>query len=301
MGFLSPWFLAGLAAIGLPFWLHLLRRFRRTPHPFSSLMFFERRIQSSTKHRRLRYLALMAMRMAVLALIALAFADPFVLERSTGARRRAVTVIAVDRSFSMRAANRMAEAKAEANRIVDSLPQRTQAQVLAFDSQIQMLTEAQASALVLHSAINSLEPVDDVSSYGELSRALRAMQQTTGLRLAANVITDVQKTSMPAAFSDLELGPNISLELHPVGRTTPNWAVESVSVPSRVFESTTVKLSATIAGWQSNAVNRTAVLDLDGRKVASQHIDVPGCGHTRVEFDGLDVRQGWHGGHVSRG
>ena len=62
MGFLSPWFLAGAAAVGLPVWLHLLRKHKTTPLPFSSLMFFERRIQSSIKHRRLRYLLLFALR-----------------------------------------------------------------------------------------------------------------------------------------------------------------------------------------------------------------------------------------------
>ena len=57
MGLLAPWFLAGIAALGVPFYVHLLRRHTTTPRPFSSLMFFERRTQSSIKHRRLRYLA----------------------------------------------------------------------------------------------------------------------------------------------------------------------------------------------------------------------------------------------------
>src|SRR2546429_338644 len=43
MGFLTPWFLAGGLAIGLPVWLHLLRKHKTTPLPFSSLMFFEQR------------------------------------------------------------------------------------------------------------------------------------------------------------------------------------------------------------------------------------------------------------------
>ena len=43
MGFLAPWFLAGVAAVGLPVYLHLLRRHATTPRPFSSLMFFEPR------------------------------------------------------------------------------------------------------------------------------------------------------------------------------------------------------------------------------------------------------------------
>ena len=60
MGFLAPWFLAGLAALGLPIYVHLLRQHKTEPLPFSSLMFFEQRTQSSIKHRRLRYLLLMA-------------------------------------------------------------------------------------------------------------------------------------------------------------------------------------------------------------------------------------------------
>ena len=71
MGFLTPWFLAGAAAIGLPIWLHLLRKHKTTPLPFSSLMFFERRTQSSIKHRRLRYLLLFAARALLILLIAL--------------------------------------------------------------------------------------------------------------------------------------------------------------------------------------------------------------------------------------
>ncbi len=40
-------------------------------------MFFERRVQSSVKHKRLRYLALLSLRVALLILMALAFANPF--------------------------------------------------------------------------------------------------------------------------------------------------------------------------------------------------------------------------------
>ena len=76
MGFLAPWFLAGLAAVGLPVWLHLLLKHKATPVPFSSLMFFERRTQRSIKHRRLRYLILFALRALLFALLAVAFAHP---------------------------------------------------------------------------------------------------------------------------------------------------------------------------------------------------------------------------------
>ena len=47
MGFLSPWFLLGLLGVGLPVWLHLLKQHKTVPQAFSSLMFFEKRTQSS--------------------------------------------------------------------------------------------------------------------------------------------------------------------------------------------------------------------------------------------------------------
>jgi hypothetical protein len=95
VGFLAPWFLAGLAAIGLPLWIHLLRQYRSTPHPFSSLMFFEQRTQSSIKHRRLRYLLLLSLRVLLLLLIALTFANPFVTRTSVGASGRKMLIIGV--------------------------------------------------------------------------------------------------------------------------------------------------------------------------------------------------------------
>src|SRR5438128_8316824 len=111
MGFFTPWFLAGVAAVGLPVWLHLLRKHKTTPLPFSSLMFFERRTQSSIKHRRLRYLLLFAMRAALFLLIALAFAHPYI-ERKLIPEKRSgeVTVLAIDNSLSMHTGNRLKEA-----------------------------------------------------------------------------------------------------------------------------------------------------------------------------------------------
>ena len=78
MGLFAPWFLAGIAAVAVPFYVHLLRRHTTIPHPFSSLMFFERRTQSSIKHRRLRYLLLLSLRTLLFLLLVLAFANPFI-------------------------------------------------------------------------------------------------------------------------------------------------------------------------------------------------------------------------------
>ena len=112
MGFLAPWFLGGLAILGLPVYVHLLRQYRQKPVPFSSLMFFERRTQSSIKHRRLKYLLLFSLRCLFVFLLALAFARPYIhsttIARANGGR---TMVFAVDNSFSMRQDDRFNTAK----------------------------------------------------------------------------------------------------------------------------------------------------------------------------------------------
>src|ERR1700680_1976904 len=114
MGLFAPWFLAGVGAVGLPIYLHLLRRHKTTPRPFSSLMFFEPRTQSSIKHRRLRYLLLLSLRMALLVLLALAFANPFVDRLAARAPSDSRVLLVIDSSFSMRAGSRLNDAKREA-------------------------------------------------------------------------------------------------------------------------------------------------------------------------------------------
>src|SRR5579872_970293 len=119
MGFFTPWFLAGAAAVGLPVWLHLLKKHKTTPLPFSSLMFFERRTQSSIKHRRLRFLMLFALRTLLILLLVLAFAHPYISQRILPLQRsNEVTVLAIDNSLSMRASGLLDEAKRQAKSMI---------------------------------------------------------------------------------------------------------------------------------------------------------------------------------------
>src|SRR5207342_1291931 len=122
VGFLAPWFLAGALAVGLPIWLHLLQQHKTTPLPFSSLMFFEKRTQSSIKHRRLKYLLLFALRVALLLLLALAFANPFInTSGAAAAGGKKLVVRAIDNSYSMRQGDRFERAKREAIRVLDAM------------------------------------------------------------------------------------------------------------------------------------------------------------------------------------
>src|SRR5271154_4429470 len=111
MGFFAPWFLVGVAGLALPLYLHLLKRQTSVPKPVSSLMFFESRTQSSTRHRRLRYLLLLSLRLLMLFLLILAFANPFINRDSATLASSRLVLVVVDNSFSMRAGTRLNDAK----------------------------------------------------------------------------------------------------------------------------------------------------------------------------------------------
>lgn len=299
MGFLAPLFLAGIAAIGLPVWLHFLRRNTTNPLPFSSLMFFERRTESSVQPKRLRYLLLLALRLVLLVLLALAFANPFVNRTSVYSGRKPLTVIAVDRSFSMRYFDRMARAKAKAAALLNTLPGRDRAQVVAVDSHVEDLTQPTIERDTLRNAIASIEAGDLASSFAELVRSLRSMEQNSRVALDVHFISDMQQTSMPAAFADLQLGPHITLSLEPVdNEKAPNWAVRSVTAPENVFDPQRVRVSAVVGGSQTDAVTRKISLVLDGKVVAVKDLAIPAGGSAQTEFSGFPISYGAHRGEI---
>ncbi len=299
MGFLAPWFFAGLAALGLPVYIHLLRRHRTTPQPFSSLMFFERRTQSSIRHRRLRYLLLWALRMLLLFLLALAFANPFVTGVSPAERERTLLVVAVDASFSMREGDRLERARREAVRVLGGRSASGQAQVIAFDSQVRVLTQPTVDPGELRAAVETIRAGDARGSYGELGRALRSIAQSSRLPLEVHLISDMQKSSLPASFSDLRLPAQARLTPHPVvSRPAPNWAVENVAAPGSIADPKKARVLATVAGYQTPAARRNVSLVANNRVLATKSVDVPAGGRVAVEFLTLDVPYGFNRAEV---
>lgn len=294
MGFLTPWFLGGLAILGLPVYVHLLRQYRQKPVPFSSLMFFERRTQSSIKHRRLKYLLLFALRCAFVALLALAFARPYVhstvIAHANGGR---TMVFAIDNSFSMRQGDRFAQAKRDALTAINAMREDDRGQIVSFGGPAKLLSDMTQDKQALRSAANALEPGDGASSYADLSRVLRSTAESLNTKIDAYVFTDLQKTSLPPSFSDLRLADGTKLEVHPVATSPlPNWTVENVDAPARVFDTKKVRTVATIAGFGTPEATRHVTLLANGKTLESKDVKVPAAGRATVEFLSLDAPYG---------
>jgi len=301
MGLLSPWFLAaGALAVGLPVWLHLLRKHRSQPQPFSSLMFFERRTQSSIKHRRLRYLVLFTLRTLLVVLLALAFAHPYVTRRILPTSRTdEVTVLAIDNSLSMLAGDRLNQAKQMAKSVVGGLHPGERAEVLAFGSRVESMSEVTDGHTPLDAGIDAIQASDARTSYAELSRSLRSISQSLHLPLHVRVYSDMQQTGMPANFSDLRLNGDIRLEPHALAtKETPNFAVENVVAPRRVYDGNKQRVLATVAGYGTQKSLRNVTLILNDRVIESKPIEVPDNGRASVEFFSLEVPYGRNKGAI---
>ncbi|MCC6540464.1 MAG: BatA domain-containing protein [Bryobacterales bacterium] len=294
MGLLSPWFLAGLGALALPVYLHLLQQHKTTPVPFSSLMFFERRTQSSIKHRRLKYLALLALRLLLLTLIALAFAQPFIQREVKVDPSEKRMMLVIDRSFSMRAGSRLADAQRAAQGLLDRRPATQPAQIAALGARLDVLTEPTTEKGNLQAAIASVQAGDEAGAYGELSRALRMSVTNDPRAIEAHLFTDTQQSALPAGFADLALPAGVTLAVHGVAPTqpVPNWTVETVSAPSMLWDPKKARVQATIAGFHTPAAKRSVSLVVNNAVTATKQIDVPAAGRATVEFQGLDIPYG---------
>jgi hypothetical protein len=299
VGFFAPWFLAGIVGIGLPIWLHLLKRHKMEPKPFASLMFFERRTQSSVKHRRLLYKLLMAFRLLMIALLVLLFAEPF-FRRSTpvgGGERLLVGV--VDHTFSMRAGNALARAKGEIHSAMSKRAPTEQGQIIALGQSVEVVNQPTADSDELNAAIDSISPGDGRATYGDLARYLRTLAASVKKPIEVHLASDFQKSAMPNGFAEMQLPDSVTLVPHRVSSgKSPNWAVETVTAPGSVTDPKKVVVAAMIRGYETDAGKKSVILSVNGKTLQTKTVDVPANGRARVEFVGLDASYGLNRGEV---
>ena len=297
MGLLSPWWLlAGALGAALPLWLHLLQQHKQDPVEFASNMFVERRTESTTYQRKLKYKILMALRILLLLLIALAFAQPFLRKPPAILNvGNTLNLIVVDNSFSMREGNRLETAKREAN---SALAMGATAQIWSMGSHVSYLSQVSKDRSELTGAINSIGPTDEKSSFAELARALRDSSRSNARPLKITFITDAQRTAMPPSFSDLSLETGSELKIIDVGRKLPNYTVETVNASRTISDLTKAKVNATVTAFNAPAARKTVALKVNGKKLVSKTVEIPENGRATVEFTGLDGPYGWLRGEV---
>src|SRR5262249_51438035 len=158
MSFLTPLFLAGLAAIAIPVLVHLIQRERKRVVEFPSLMFVRRLPYRSARRRRIRHWSLLLLRAAAIALIVAAFARPFLPKSAAanavcgGARE---VVILLDNSASMGYADHWARAQDAARTAVRGLGPDDRATLVLFARNAEENMRATSDRARLEAAVNA--------------------------------------------------------------------------------------------------------------------------------------------------
>ena len=269
MSFLFPAFLIGALAAVVPILLHFFARDRAPRLPFSDVRFLERVFVRRDRRRRLRELLLLALRVAALLLLAVAFARPF-LDAAGDVQR--LTVVAVDRSLSLSAPGQMALAREIALDVVAAAPPDELLAVVAFDDAAEVVARPTLGRSLARAAIERIEPTAGATRYAAGLAA--AVELLDGREGRVVVVTDLQA----AGWTEGELAAvpeHVDVEVAAVPPVERNLAVRAV-------RSADEGLVAVVLNTGPGPVETEATLSLDGREVVRRQVTLdPGANDVR--------------------
>ncbi|MDZ7640295.1 MAG: BatA and WFA domain-containing protein [Bryobacterales bacterium] len=293
MGFLAPLFLAGLVGIGLPVWLHLLRKQQETPVPFATLMFLEKTEQRHTRKKQLRYLMLFSLRALIVLLLALIFAQPFYREPLAVTQSSRLVVLGLDASLSMQRGGLAEAARGAALEVVNANAGKAM-QVISFAHGASLLTEVTNDADKVRDAIRSWKPGASSGSFAELAQAATSIHTNEKKPLDLHVISDLQASAMPASFDESKLPPGTALTAHPVGAANQdNLSIDAVDAPARVAPASKVLVRAVLASYAEADREVPVGLYFDDRKVASTTVKLRAGERGEAAFDEVEPGPRW--------
>ena len=82
----------------------------------------------------------------------------------------------------------------------------------------------------------------------------------------------------------IRIDPGTTLVFHQVGKEEPNWTVESVVAPRRVYDPKRVRIQATVAGFGAPAAKRTVSLVLNNKVLQTKTVDVGAGGRALINI-----------------
>lgn len=223
MGFLAPVFLAGLAAVAVPILLHLFRREIAPPVPFTAVRFLQKRTIERQERRRIQDPWLLLLRMAALALLALAFARPYVQSEATG---RPPVVLAVDVSYSMGAPGRLDAARAAATAALAQLPADTPVGLVTFADRVTVLAEPTTDHGAVRVQLAGVQAGHGATRYAGPLEAARGLFDGRPGRVV--IVTDLQSRGW--ARGTTSVPDNIELDVLAVGARVDNVLVRDLTV-----------------------------------------------------------------------
>ena len=296
MGLLVPLFAFGVALIGIPYFVHRIRRPERETVRFSSLMFVPDVKREVIERRRVQHIVLMLLRMAVLVALALAFARPFqemMLNAEAAASGTTDHVIAMDVSLSMGYDGVWERAKMEAKSVLETVVPGDRVGFVRFAQQAVVDVPLGDVADVRR----AIEIADVTWAHTDYALALQAVEQvfaadTAQVRRVIHVISDFQASGMPVSDMGWRLSGAIELQAVDVGAAqVSNASVDALAV--RALEDDVLRVRARVRNWSGQ--DALAVQLMVGGEVVETHdVTVLQGNATQVAFS-VPLKDGING------
>src|SRR5688500_11707015 len=306
MSFLAPLFLAGLAALAVPIFIHLINRERKEITEFPSLMFLQRIPYRSVRRQKIRNWLLFLMRCVALILLIAAFARPFLAKRFAqvgGALDSArEVVVLLDRSYSMGYGDQWDRARAAARSAIGGVGASDKLTLVAFAETPMALNQASSDQGSLRASLDAVKLSSRTTKYAPaLKLATKILEESELARREVILITDFQKVGWDG-HEEVVLPPGTQLTNVDVS-TTPasNVAVTTAELHRAVEagrERVTVKARLTNTG--EKAANGVSVsLSLNDREVEKKSLSLSPNSAGTVTFTSVALPEGYTRGVVA--
>jgi hypothetical protein len=296
VSFLSPLFLAGALTAGVPLILHLLKREPEPRIKFAAVKLLKTAPVELTEKRRLREILLLALRVAALVLLALAFARPFF---ASGAARGAdrVTIIAIDTSYSFSAPGRMERVRELATDALARVPGGERVGVVTFSDVADVVARPSADRAFASAAIDGVNAGYGATRYRVGLNA--AAQALGGARGTIVVITDLQESGWDVG-DRASVPESAQIEIVDAGPPPPDLAITSVRVAGD-------RIVATVRNTDTRARDTRGHFFVDGRAAGDAPLSIPPNASAEVAFAArgggvaeitIDDPNGWQADNV---
>lgn len=331
-GFLNPGLVAGLGLASVPLIIHLLNRQRHRPVQWAAMRFVLAAYRKTRRQVQMENLLLLLLRMAVIALLALAVSRPFTGRKSplamlTESRRDVVLVLDASASTGYRedvdtVFERIVERARTIVRDLETTRGDRVRLILASSYPRLLAWTSPEQALSMLDTLSSPtdEPLDLAAAFGEvLSLAEEESAGTGQSALEVRLLSDLQRRSFvpdqteasstdgeeadtpPALFEQLDALGELKLrviaeDLGPPQSVPSNLGIASVQPLGEVIGvGATTDISVDVLNHGPNAKSAVrVVLYVNDQRRPNQTVDVPAQGRAEVVFPVTFSRPGQH-------
>ena len=236
MGFLTPLFLAGIAAVAGPVLFHMIRRTPKGQVPFSTLMFLEPSPPRVTRRSAIEHWLLLLIRAAAVILLAIAFSRPFLRskdEQTLAIQGRRVGIL-LDVSASMRREGLWNEAVKQLNETLGEAKEDDCFALFLFDKDLIPLVSFEdwkgldegTREVLIRKQLDGIEPGWQATDLGTvIPEAVTTVLDQQATEVAALVtqlvvISDLQKGSRLAGLQAFDWPDSVAIDFRQVKSKT---------------------------------------------------------------------------------